>query len=374
LLDSYFTAMDINSDGKVDMKEFVTMAAVLQPPVPEGDAKALFHTADQDGRGFIEPREWVSYNVSHTFTFQATLGSGVLPEGPRVNMAVEAGLRASLQILQYDLLNVNAVKKMASNGSARLLQSTVSLRVSFLVFLGTRSRQEKMVKDVKALPNDVFSSTFANSISGDSTSLPVGGLPVGVPGGSPPTAPPTQKAGPLADTELQAYFNVPAIIQGHSEILLRHASAAVATISTGEDSLKPIFKAAFDAFCKCSITVNSVQTEQLQDQTGQGGASNKTMILSWSTDLADGGTFEKHVQDNGHVLVHSIYEGIIQAQMSWLSGVQLDSWTRFSARYYGQKAGGLPRGTVIKQYVGHFRKLHQALRNDTGTPPFVTHI
>jgi len=381
-LDSYYTAMDIKSDGKVDLQEFIEMAAALSPPVPEPDAKALFLKADTDGLGYIEPREWVSYNVSRTFTFQTTLDSGILPEGPRVMLAVEAGLRGTLEILQFDLLSVNEVKEMKkrqlTEGSERSLssQSVVNLRVSFTVFVGTRTRQSEMMNDVKALPNDEYRAYFDASINGGSTTI--------MPAGPAITAPPAQKAGPLSDDDLKAYLDVPAIVQGYTELLLSHCQADLTTMEQQSDDLKPIFKTSFDSFCKCSITVDSVSAEALQDTTGQGLGTNKTMIVSWSIDLKHGGKFEKLLQDSGHTLVHGIYSSVMEANLPFMSGVKLDSWTRFTATYYGQAAADLPRGTAIKQYLGHFRNPSKeisgrhndevdAIRNDTGTPPFVTH-
>lgn len=362
-LDSYYTAMDINSDGKVDLQEFITMAADVQPPVPEEDAKRLFNEADSDKRGFIEPREWVSYNVSGTFDFRTLLPAGVLPEGPRVAMAVEACLRGALDILQFDILTVEQVSQVT--GQARQLSANaVTLRVPFTVFVGTRQRQSTIATDVKTLPSALCTAAFANAISGGAaTDLPPGH----------PTEPPSQKAGPLSDSELQAYFKVPAIIQGHTELLLSHATTSVAGISQQEGPLKDIFKAAVDAFCKCSVTVDSVQASEVQDQTGQGLGSNKTVVISWSDDRQGGGKFQKLIKDSGHQLVHGVYESIMKANLPFMSGVSLDSWTRFTATYYGQKAAELPRGTAIKQYYGHFRTLNKAIRNDTGTPPFVTH-
>lgn len=364
-LDSYYTAMDIKSDGKVDEHEFVTMAADLEPPIPKADAKLLFKQADEDGLGYLEPREWVSYNVSHTFTMPATLDSGIQPEGPRVTLAVEACLRASLEILQYDLLNVDEVKQVIGSSDRRLSATPVTLQVTFTVLVGTSVRQSEMRGDVKILPDSKCTIAFDTSIGGKSTTM--------IPVGPPVTPPPKQKSGPLSDEELQAYLDVPAVVQGRTELLLSHTKAGMTTISSQEDELKPIFKSAFDDFCKCSINVDSVQSEEVQDQLGQGLGTNKTMIISWSTDRQHGGKFQKMVKDNGHQLVHGIYADVIEANLPFMTGTRLDSWTRFTCTYYGQDAATLPRGPAIKQYLGHFRTQYDVVRNDTGTPPFVEH-
>jgi len=370
-LESYYTAMDRNSDGQVTRKEFTTLAADLEPPVPEEDAKELFDKADHDGSGFVEPREWVSYNVSGLFSFPTTLAPGVLPEGPRVMLAVEAGLRAALRIMQFEVLVVNGVAKQEAVAVApsRRLQTvaqSVVLRVTFTVFVGTTSRQSQMAHDVTKLPDDTYTAVFDASISGGSTTA----LPPGVN----PTAPPEQTPGPLSADDLQAYLNVPAVIQGRTELLLGSADAATDVIADQEAKTGVIFKSSFDAFCECSITVESAQTEAMQDQMGGAATSrNTTLVISWSTDLQHGGKFEQRVQDTGQQLISSIFANIMKANLPSMKGVTLDSWTRFTATYYGEEAAKLPRGTAIKQYLGNFRTMDKGVRDDTGTPPFVVH-
>jgi len=377
-LDSYYTAMDVNGDGKVDLSEFTAMAKDLEPPVPEEDAKALFKKADTDGMGFIEPREWVSYKVAGNFTFQVSLDPGIIPTGPRVMMAVEAGLRAALQIMQFDLITITGVEDVTDAGKKeterRLADTTVTttagvkvvlLRASFEVLLGTRARQKMMQNQAYSMPNNIFMAAFINSISGGSTTLPSGEV----------TLAPGHKPGPVTDQELQAYEGVATIIQGHTELLLSHAAAGVHSVQDQETLLRPIFQDAVSTFCKCIINVESVQTSVVQDETGAGLPTNKSMVLSWSSDMKHGGEFQRAVKVNGHQLEASIYGKIKEANLPCMSGVKLDSWTRFSSTYYGSAAASLPRGVQLKQRFGHFQDpvLLGGIRNDTGTPPFVTH-
>lgn len=213
------------------------------------------------------------------------------------------------------------------------------------------------------MPNSVFMGAFATSISGGSTTLPSG---PGI------TAAPVSP-GPVSDKDLEAYLNVPAIIEGRTFLLLSHAAAGLNSVKEQEKALKPIFEDSIDAFCKCKINVESVQTTMAQDTTGAGLATNKSMVLSWSSDLKHGGEFERAVKDHGHQLVANIYDNIMKASLPCMVGVKLDSWTRFSATYYGSVAAHLPRGTALKQRLGHFKADSGSLRNDTGTPPFVVH-
>jgi len=364
-LDSYYTSMDMNSDGKVSVEEFTAMAAILEPPVPLNDAKDLFKIADTDSKGFIAPREWVSYNVTGDFTFKAGLPSGIDPSGPRTMVAVEAGLRAALHILDFDLLTTTGVEKVKQPGSKRLLSShmleTVFIKVTFIVQIGTRSRQALMQTTAAVLPNSIFLTAFTYSIAGGSTTFPIG----------PMTTMRPQPPGPVLDKDLKAYMGVPAVVQGHTELFLKQPASALWPSSRQEKMLKPIIKASFDFFCKCGITVESVQTTEQQDETGAGGATNKTMFVEWSTDLKHGGVFEREMEDNGHQLMHSLYANIMQANLPSMVGVSLDSWTRFTATYYGSVAGSLPRGAVLEQRFGHYKGAGG--RNDTGTPPFIEH-
>jgi len=249
-LDSYYTAMDINSDGKVDLAEFVRSAGALEPPVPAEDAEALFHQVDADGIGFVEPREWVSYVVNGTFVFATGLQPDILPTGAKVMLAVEIGLKNALEVQEFDLLTVNSVEDVtgqpgvdaeikkttgpeAQQETSRrlsLLQETnlkkVVLRVAASVLVGTRVRQKEMQTEMDSLPNDQYMIAFANSISGGSTTLPAG---------PPPTLPP-QKSGPLSDDELVAYMDVPAVLQGHTELLLSNANAGVHSVEEQENA------------------------------------------------------------------------------------------------------------------------------------------
>lgn len=364
-LDSYYTSMDMNSDGKVSVEEFTTLAGLLEPPVPLGDAKDLFKVADTDSKGFIAPREWVSYNVTGDFTFKAGLPSGIDPTGPRVMVAVEAGLRSSLHILDFDLLTISGVEKVKQPHKKRILSSqmleTVFIKVTFTVLIGTRSRQSLMQVTASILPNSVFEGAFASSISGGTTTFPIG----------PMTTMRPQPPGPVLDKDLKAYMSVPAIVQGHTELFFKQPVSAPYPSSRQEKMLKPIIKASFDFFCKSAITVESVQTTEEQDESGAGGATNKTMFVEWSADLKHGGVFEREIKDNGHQLTQSLYANIMQANLPSMVGVSLDSWTRFTATYYGSVAASLPRGAVLEQRFGHYKGIGG--RNDTGTPPFVEH-
>lgn len=373
-LDSYYTYMDMNSDGKVSVEEFTAMAGTLEPPVPLNDAKELFKEADTDSKGFIAPREWVSYNVTGDFTFKAGLPSGIDPTGPRVMMAVEAGLRSALHILVFDLLTISGVEKApkttttpttTTTGKKRILSSqmleTVFIKVTFTVLIGTRSRQSLMQTTASILPNSIYMAAFASSITGGTTTFPIG----------PMTTVRPQPPGPVLDKDLKAYMGVPAVVQGHTELFLKQPASALWPSSRQEKMLKPIIKASFDFFCKCGITVESVQTTEQQDETGAGGATNKTMFVEWSTDLKHGGVFEREMEDNGHQLMHSLYANIMQANLPSMVGVSLDSWTRFTTTYYGSVAGSLPRGAVLEQRFGHYKG--PGGRNDTGTPPFIEH-
>jgi Ca2+-binding EF-hand superfamily protein len=367
-LDSYYTAMDINSDGKVDLKEFIAMAKDLEPPVPAEDAEVLFKESDTDGMGFIEPREWVSYNVTGNFTFKANIEEQILPEGPRVMMAVEAGLRACLTIMQFDLLTITGVQDITHGSqTSRRLNETVKfkdvvLRANFVILTGTHARQGTIQSTADSLPNDCFNADFANAIGGGSTTLPPG----------PSTSAKIHEPGPVSDKQLKDYTDVPAVIQGHTELFLQHAAGSQNSIAQQEGKLAPIFKASVDSFCKCSITVESVQTTLEQDTSGAGLATNKTMVFSWSIDLQQGGQFERQVKEQGHDFVTSIYGNIMKENLPCMKGVKLDSWTRFTATYYGSSARTLPRGVAIQQYTGH-KPSAKGIRNDTSTPPFVTH-
>jgi len=377
-LDSYYTAMDINSDGKVDELEFTNMAKMLEPPVPVEDAKALFHKADTDGMGFIEPREWVSYTVEGNFTFQASLAPGIIPDGPRVMVAVEAGLRAALQVQESDMLTVTGLKQVvgtdsseSSGDTARKLSDdsttttvgykTFFLKVSCQVLLGTRARRQTMQAQLETLPNNVYMEEFGISLAGGSTTAPIGPMTTGQ-----PIAP-----GPLTAKELEEYMEVPAVIQGHTELTLSHAEAGTHSVEEQETALKPIFQDSITTFCSCSLSVDSVQTTVVQDTTGAGLATNKSMVLSWSGTLEHGGEFEKKIQASGHELVTSINDNIMKANLPCMVGVKLDLWTRFTADYYGSAAASLTKGTSLKQYFGHFHLAEGGIRNDTGTAPFV---
>lgn len=367
-LDSYYSAMDLNSDGKVDEQEFVDKALDLVPPVQPGDAKKLFREADTDGMGTITPREWVAYGVNRSFLFKTGLEPGILPTGPKVMMATTAGLTASLQVLTADLLTVVGIEDVTNKADSKSRKladklNHVALKISFSVLIGTRLRQNIMQTAANGLPDATFKSYFENSISGGSTTAG--------PSVAPATTGPPAKPGKLSRSELEDYMNVPAIIQGRTMLELSHAAAGVNDVEKQKEKVRPLFQNSLATFCDCDVSVESVQATVMQDELGN-AATNKSIVISWTTDSSDGGNFQKHIWDDGWQLVYNIKHDIVKENLPSFVGTNIDSWTRFSCEYYGSEAATLGRGKSIEQYVGHHKALGEVIaRNDTGSAPFV---
>jgi hypothetical protein len=365
-LDSYYQqALDIQSNSKVTEKEWVDAAALLEPPVPAVDAIRLFKEADKDGNRLLEPREWVSYAVYGNFTFSAVIPDTVKFPGPRVTLAVTSALSGALQLIPSDLLEINNIMDAASKPTtSRLLASknttegsTKQIKVSFEILTGTRTRSQLLTTGVAKLPSTSFVTAFKYALTsgGSTTAKPM------------PTIPPSSiDAGPLTNEDLEQYLNVPAVVQGRSELLLGNEKAATAQVAAKQDQLMPVLAKTFENFAGVKFTVEDGEVEKVQDTSGL-SHSNKTMVFHFTADIAKCGEFQKKAWHSGYILAESIRTDIADQHMPELAGVKIHVWTRFTAAYYGSAVAGLKRGPLLNQRLGFY----QGYRNDTGTAPFV---
>jgi hypothetical protein len=240
----------------------------------------------------------------------------------------------------------------------------VKIRVGFTVLLGTRERQKLLQDMANTLPSNVFMQSFQNALLGRATTnSPLAG-----------TLPPPATPGDVTDADLQAYMDVPATIKGNTELILKNAQVGVDTVEEQEGKLKPIFTDSMKTFLglKHDVIVNAVQTAEMQDTSGGGGATNITVVISWTANPEHGGKFQKDVKERGHALLDGLYTNVMSANLPCMVGVTLDSWTRLHAMYYGNVVQKLPRGPELKQRFGHYQAAG-VFRNDTGTSPFVEH-
>ena len=58
LLSDVFSAMDINSDGRVDLGEFLQLRKIQGLAMNRAELKALFHAKDADGSGTLDLPEF----------------------------------------------------------------------------------------------------------------------------------------------------------------------------------------------------------------------------------------------------------------------------------------------------------------------------
>lgn len=359
-LDSYYTqALDIQSDSKVTEKEFVDAAALLSPPIPIDDAKRLFLEADKDGNHMLEPREWVSYSIPGNFTFNGIVPEDVKFPGPRITLSVTAGLTSCLQTIPTDLIEIESIQDASQ---PRLLRSIEKLKgtprfikVSFEVLTGTRSRFEILRANVLKLPNKCFTNAFEFALlaGGSTTARPMATMAPALPG-------------PVTDKELEQYFHVPAIVQGRTELLLRHEKVGTVQVAQRAKQLMPVLQKTYASFGDCDFTVEDGEVSKVQDTSGQ-SSSNRTMIFKFTADIKNAGEFQKKVTKSGQSLVDSIKQNVIDQHFPDFAGVKIHVWTRFTAAYYGSAVAGLKRGSLLNQHFGMFERV----RNDTGSRPFV---
>jgi hypothetical protein len=360
-LDAYYTqAMDIGSDGKVTEKEWVDAAALLVPPIPTDDAKMLFKKADTDGNQAIEPREWVSYSIINNFTFSAAIPDGVKLPGPRVTMAVQTALTSCIQATEKDLVTVSRAEPPQSSGRHLNATNATLLEVAFEILTGTRARRDGLQTQVDDLPNDCFTRAFNYAMisNGQTTPKPMA------------TVAPA-KDGPVTAKELEQYYNIPAVVEGHSELLFNNAIAGLTTsqLSTEQTKLMPVFEKTLENFAGAGVdfTMEAGQVTKDQDVSGAGADSNMTMIVSFTSDMKSAGLFQKKVQESGWSLMQELRTDIKNANIAALNGIEIHVWTRFTAAYYGASTSTLDRGAILNQHFGMFANI----RNETGTPPFV---
>jgi len=166
---------------------------------------------------------------------------------------------------------------------------------------------------------------------------------------------------PLSKSDISAYFDVPATVQGHAEVKLyipREAKMPKGASTTQiDDIIKPIFETAFNKAFGATVVVESIQTtgaEAVQDatQASKDDDQQRQAVISWTVQTKNSGKFMQDVMGQSGEFQNMVSDGLRSSSATYLQASNALVWSRMSYACYGKAAMTAPRGTDILQQTG----------------------
>lgn len=428
-LEGAYKAWDSNGDSKVTPDEFQAGSGAAVGYISPEDAQVAFNQADKNHDGVLDPREWVVHTAHCSFNLQTDLQTVPADNDANLVKAMEADLSEYLQTQPDDSTKCN-VKANAASTARRRLES-VKLISDCTIDVGSTERQHSIEGLCQQLPTAAFMKrlttllgaapvntapapapvTAAPATAAPTTTQGHAGPAAGAAAGPPadavepkveeggqlspesaaaalgvgqrpavmepsigtaadaqdeqPHATAQVMPGPLNDEDLQQYYGRDCIIQGETEIYVTNFKCDDSDAAEKTDVVKTQLQELI-----AKVTGHEPEMQSADIANSYKFRNNVTISAKWEVDTAQGGKFQKMIQDQGWQLDDGTRELFKKVPMECMHDVHVRQVSMLTAQYYGVPAHLLRRGLSLQQEYG-LKYTPDGLANVTGSWPYV---